>query len=41
MLMHDYLISTAITTNKILAGIAILIVLIVAAVFWFRRRSRT
>jgi hypothetical protein len=39
--MHHYLISTAITTNKILAGIAVLIVLIVAGVFWFRSRSRT
>lgn len=35
----SYLITTAITPNKIIAGIVLLVV-IAAAVFWYRRRQR-
>ena len=34
----SYLITTAITPNKIIAGI-VLVIVIAAAVFWYRRRQ--
>jgi hypothetical protein len=35
-----YLITTAITTNKIIAGVVVLAIIAVAAVIYMRRRSR-
>jgi hypothetical protein len=34
-----YLISATLTTNKIIAGIVILVVLVAAGVFWMRSRK--
>jgi hypothetical protein len=35
-----YLITTAITTNKIIAGVVVLAIIAVGAVIYMRRRSR-
>jgi hypothetical protein len=35
-----YLISTAITTNKIIAGVIVLVLIVVGAGFYFLRGSR-
>jgi ABC-type uncharacterized transport system permease subunit len=36
-----YLITTAITTNKIIAGIVVLLVIVGAGFFWLRSRRTT
>ena len=36
-----YLISTAITPNKIIAGVVVLVVVVVAVGFWISRRRRS
>ena len=35
----DYLISTAITPNKIIAAVVVVVVIAVAAFFWMRSRN--
>ena len=40
MVVAMYLITTAITTNKIIAGIVVLVVIAVGAGIFFRRRGQ-
>jgi hypothetical protein len=39
--MDTFLISTAITPNKIIAGVVLLVVIVAALGFWMSRHNRT